>query len=154
MLNTFLRRQGLKIEDLVDLINFETRSNLFDDIFFNKNYPQQFQLVFEKHKNQIRDIEFIKVSYDKIKLNNFDKNQITKENADLIDYFNNNSNKYTKKKREIFHILLNKNDFKKDFSPSDSKMAEYYNNNLNLFTKPEERSLSNLTLNLNKRQRF
>ena len=43
-LNTFLRQQGLKIEDLVDLINFETRSNTFDQLFFDKNYPNQIQL--------------------------------------------------------------------------------------------------------------
>ena len=36
MLNTFLRRQGLKIEDLVDLINYETRANVFDNLFFQK----------------------------------------------------------------------------------------------------------------------
>ena len=34
MLNTFLRRQGLKIEDLVDLIDFETRSIVFDPVSY------------------------------------------------------------------------------------------------------------------------
>ena len=36
ILNTFLRNQGLKIEDLVDLINYETRANVFDNLFFQK----------------------------------------------------------------------------------------------------------------------
>ena len=58
MLNTFLRRQGLKIEDLVDLINYETRANVFDNLFFQKNYPLQLQINFNKHDNQIREIEF------------------------------------------------------------------------------------------------
>ena len=34
-LNTFLRNQRLKIEDLVDLIDFETRAFVFDQVLFH-----------------------------------------------------------------------------------------------------------------------
>ena len=61
ILNTFLRQQGLKIEDLVDLINFETRSNIFDELFFQKNYPSQLQINFNKYDNQSREIDLIKI---------------------------------------------------------------------------------------------
>ncbi len=141
MLNTFLRRQGLKIEDLVDLIDFETRSIVFDQLFFQKNYPLQLQINFNKYDNQSRDIELLKIPYDEIKLENYSKDQISKENDELLDYFNNNSAAYmTKEERDISYILISKSDFRDNFSPSENSLNEYYNNNKNLFINPEERS--------------
>ena len=141
ILNTFLRRQGLKIEDLVDLINFETRSIVFDNLFFQKNYPLQLQINFNKYDNQSREIELLKIPYDEIKLENYNKDQITKDNKELLDYFNNNSSEYmTNEERDISYILINKSDFRDNFSPSENSLKEYYNNNKNLFINPEERS--------------
>ncbi len=141
MLNTFLRRQGLKIEDLVDLINYETRANVFDNLFFQKNYPLQLQINFNKHDNQSREIELLKITYDEIKLDNYNKDQITIDNEELLDYFNNNSVSYmTNEERDISYILINKSDFRENFSPSENRLNEYYNNNKNLFINPEERS--------------
>ena len=141
MLNTFLRRQGLKIEDLVDLIDFETRSIVFDQLFFQKNYPLQLQINFNKYDNQSRDIELLKIPYDEIKLENYSKDQISKDNNELLDYFNNNSAAYmTKEERDISYILISKSDYRDNFSPSENSLNEYYNNNKNLFIKPEERS--------------
>ena len=141
MLNTFLRRQGLKIEDLVNLINYETRANVFDNLFFQKNYPLQLQIDINKHDNQNREIELLKIPYDGIKLENYNKDQITKDNKELLDYFNNNSAAYmTKEERDISYILINKNDFRDNFSPSENSIKEYYNNNKKLFINPEERS--------------
>ena len=37
-------------------------------------------------------------------------------------------------------LLINKSDFRENFSPSESNLKEYYNNNKNLFINPEERS--------------
>ncbi len=140
-LNTFLRQQGLKIEDLVDLINFETRSVVFDQLFFQKNYPSQLQINFNKYDNQNREIELLKIPYDEIKIDNYNKDQITKDNIELLDYFNINSSKYmTNEKRDISYILINKSDFIDNFSPSENKLKEYYNNNKELFINPEERS--------------
>ncbi len=141
ILNNFLRRQGLKIEDLVDLINYETRANVFDNLFFQKNYPLQLQINFNKYDNQSREIELLKIPYDGIKLENYNKDQITKDNKELLDYFNNNSAAYmTKEERDISYILINKNDFRDNFSPSENSIKEYYNNNKELFINPEERS--------------
>jgi len=141
MLNTFLRRQGLKIEDLVDLINYETRANLFDKLFFQKNYPLQLQINFNKYDNQSREIELLKIPYDEIKLENYSKNQISKDNNELLDYFNNNSAAYmTKEERDISYILISKSDYRNNFSPSENSLNDYYNNNKNLFINPEERS--------------
>ena len=141
MLNTFLRRQGLKIEDLVDLIDFETRSIVFDQLFFQKNYPLQLQINFNKYDNQSRDIELLKIPYDEIKLENYSKDQISKDNNELLDYFNNNSAAYmTKEERDISYILISKSDYRNDFSPSENSLNDYYNNNKNLFINQEERS--------------
>ena len=141
MLNTFLRRQGLKIEDLVDLINFETRSIVFDQLFFQKDYPSQLQINFNKYDNQSREIELLKIPYDEIRLENYNKDQITKDNNELLDYFNNNSDLYmTKEERDISYILISKSDFIDNFLPSENSINEYYNNNKNLFIYPEERS--------------
>ena len=87
MLNTFLRRQGLKIEDLVNLIDFETRLIVFDQLFFQKDYPLQLQINFNKYDNQSREIELLKIPYEGIKLKNYNKDQITKDNKELLDYF-------------------------------------------------------------------
>ncbi len=141
ILNTFLRRQGLKIEDLVDLIDFETRSIVFDQLFFQKNYPLELQLNFNKYDNQSRDIELLKIPYNEIKLENYSKDQISKDNKELLDYFNNNSAAYmTKEERDISYILISKSDYRNNFSPSENSLNDYYNNNKSLFINPEERS--------------
>ena len=77
-LNTFLRNQRLKIEDLVDLIDFETRALVLDQVLFQKNYPSQLQINFNKYDNQSRDIELLKIYYNDIKLENYDKVKLQK----------------------------------------------------------------------------
>ena len=41
-LNKFLQEQKIKIEDIVQIINFETRDLFFNEAFFNINYPKNF----------------------------------------------------------------------------------------------------------------
>ena len=43
-LNSFLRQQRLKIEDLVNIINYETRAVVFDNLFFEKIIQMKFQI--------------------------------------------------------------------------------------------------------------
>ncbi len=140
-LNSFLSQQGLKIEDLVDLVDFETRSRIFDKLFFEKNYPEQLQVNLNKHENQIREIDLIKISYEDIKLDDYKTDQITKDNQELINFFNDNiSNYMTKEERDISYIIIKKNDFKDSFLPSDSRIIDYYENNKELFFNLEQRS--------------
>ena len=111
------------------------------------------QINFNKYDNQSREIELLKIPYDEIKLENYNKDQITKDNKELLDYFNNNSAEYmTKEERDISYILINKSDFRDNFSPSENSLNEYYNNNKNLFINPEEEVLNNLILNQKKKQ--
>ncbi len=149
-LNTFLRNQRLKIEDLVDLIDFETRAFVFDQVLFQKNYPSQLQINFNKYDNQSREIELLKISYNDIKIEKYNKYQITKNDKELLDYFNNNSAEYmTNEERNISFIVINKSDFKKNFSLSEDKLKEYYNKNKNLFVNPEERSFKQFNFKSN-----
>ena len=41
-LNTFLQKQQLKIEDIVQIINYETKNQFMEDAFFSINYPNYF----------------------------------------------------------------------------------------------------------------
>ena len=140
-LNSFLSQQGLKIEDLVDLVDFETRSRIFDMLFFEKNYPEQLQVNLSRHENQIREIDLIKISYEDIKLDDYKTDQITTDNQELINFFNDNiSNYMTKEERDISYIIIKKNDFKDSFLPSYSRITDYYENNKELFFNLEQRS--------------
>ena len=52
-LTSFLQQQQLKIEDIVQIINFETRDEYMNNAFFNINYPHYFANKinnFDKHK--------------------------------------------------------------------------------------------------------
>ena len=40
-LNSFLRQQRLKIEDLVNIVNYETRAEIFDKVFFWQNLSKK-----------------------------------------------------------------------------------------------------------------
>ncbi len=140
VLNTILRQQGLKIDDLVNLVDFETRSMVFDQLFFQKNYPSQLQINFNKYDNQTRDIELLKIPLESIKLDEYNKDKISKENQEFLDYFNNNSSNYmSNEERDISYILINKKDFRDNFTPSNDRIAEYYNNNKNIFVDSEKR---------------
>ena len=60
-LNSFLRQQRLKIEDLVNIIKYETRSIVFDDLLFEKNYPSEISKKISMVNNQTRTIKLIKI---------------------------------------------------------------------------------------------
>ncbi len=140
-LNSFLRLQRLKIDDLVNIINYETRSVVFDNLFFSKNYPKNFSNKIDLFNEHTRSIKLTKLSYEKINLPNLDISNITKENNDLIDYFEKNSTNYmTQEERDISYIIINKNNFKDKFTPSQNEISNYFDINKELFVKPEQRS--------------
>ncbi len=140
-LRNFLGQQRLKIEDLVNIINYETRAIVFDNLFFEKNYPKAITEKINMYNNQTRDIELLKVPYDKIILPNFDENNITKDNSDLIDYFDKNINNYMiQESRDISYIIIDKKNYENDFTPTDKEILDYFNANKEIYTIPEKRS--------------
>ncbi len=51
-LNQFLQQQNLKIEDIVQIIDFETRDQFFNEAFFNINYPFNFTKKIHTYKTK------------------------------------------------------------------------------------------------------
>jgi len=139
-LNSFLKHQRLKIEDLVKIINYETRSNVFDELFLEVKYPNKFQKIINKHNNHSRNINLIKFNINEYKLSNIENLDISINNQKIVDYFNKNINSYMDpEKRDVSYILIDKNDYLDQYTPSNSKIENYYNNNKKLFLEPEKR---------------
>ena len=139
-LNSFLKQQRLKIEDLVKIINYETRSNVFDELFLEVKYPNKFQKIINKHNNHSRNINLIKFNINEYELSNIENLDISVNNQKIIDYFNENINSYMDpEKRDVSYILIDKSDYLDQYTPTNSKIENYYNNNKKLFLEPEKR---------------
>ena len=140
-LNSFLNQQRLKIEDLVNIIKFETRSNVFDDLFFKTNYPNEFTSKIKKFDNQIRKINLISVPYEDVKPTNINLENISKDDQELLDFYKKNIQKYFSiEKRDISYLAINKENYKDDFIPTELEISTYFNKNKNIFVSPEQRS--------------
>lgn len=150
-LNQFLNEQQLKIEDIVQIINFETRNNFFNDALFDINYPEYFTNIIKNYENHRRSIKLIEIPLEFVKINNLDLN---KEN--IKKYYTENIDLYkTEEKRDVEYILVNKNDYSENFYPSDFEMKDYYDNNKELFYENEKRSFLQFNFkDMNKAKEF
>ena len=144
-LNNFLRQQRLKIEDLVNIINYETRAVVFDELLLKENYPSEFTKKINLLNNQLREIKLLKIPLKEIKVPNFIEQNLTKNDQELINYFEENSNNYvSEEKRDISYLVLDKESFADKFIPSKNEIDAYFNNNKKLFKIPEQRSFQQL----------
>ena len=144
-LNNFLRQQRLKIEDLVNIINYETRAVVFDELLLKENYPSEFTKKINLLNNQLREIKLLKIPLKEIKVPNFIEQNLTKNDQELINYFEENSNNYvSEEKRDISYLVLDKESFADKFIPSKNEIDAYFNNNKKLFKIPEQRSFHQL----------
>ena len=144
-LNNFLRQQRLKIEDLVNIINYETRAVVFDELLLKENYPSEFTKKINLLNNQLREIKLLKIPLKDIKVPNFIEQNLTKNDQELINYFEENSNNYvSEEKRDISYLVLDKESFADKFIPSKNEIDDYFNNNKKLFKIPEQRSFHQL----------
>ncbi len=140
-LNNFLKQQRLKIEDLVNIISYETRANVFDNLFFQKDYPNHIEKKINLFNNQTRKIELLKVPFIDIVVPKLDESNFTKDNTQLVEYFEKNSMLYmTEEKRDISYIVLSKKNYKENFIPNQEEVTNYFENNKDLFSIPEKRS--------------
>ena len=140
-LSSFLRQQRLKIQDLVNIVDYETRAEVFDDLFFEINYPSELSEKISMINNQSRLIDLLKVPYDKIKLQDYNIDNLSKDNAELISYFEQNNNNYiSKEKRDISYLVINKKNYEDNFVPNQNEIVDYFNNNKKIYTIPEKRS--------------
>ena len=139
-LNSFLKQQRLKIDDLVKIINYETRSKVFDELFFDINIPLKFENLIARHNNHSRNLDLIKLSINEYELNNFQNLDISINNQEIVEYFNQNINSYIDpEKRDISYIIIDKNEYVDQLKPTNSQIEQYYNNNKNLFLETERR---------------
>ena len=140
-LSSFLRQQRLKIQDLVNIVDYETRAEVFDDLFFEINYPSELSEKISMINNQSRLIDLLKVPYDKIKLQDYNIDNLSKDNAELISYFEQNNNNYiSKEKRDISYLVINKKNYEDNFVPNQNEIVDYFNNNKKIYIIPEKRS--------------
>ena len=58
-LNTFLQQQQLKIDDIVQIISFETRDEFVNNALFNINYPQYFSSKIDNYNNHSRKVPIL-----------------------------------------------------------------------------------------------
>ena len=140
-LNQFLQQQQLKIEDIVQIINYETRNDIFNNIFFDTNYPKNFADNIYKYNNHKRIIKYIEVPINIIDIDNILNENNFDLDETLRDFYEKNTNQYlSKEKRNIEYIIVNKDKYKNNFIPSDFELEEYYSNNKELFFENEKRS--------------
>ena len=67
-------------------------------------------------------------------LNNFQNLDISINNQEIVEYFNQNINSYIDpEKRDISYIMIDKNEYIDQLKPTNAKIEQYYNNNKNLF---------------------
>ncbi len=139
-LNAFLSQQNLKIDDLVKIIDYEARSNIFDKLFFNVNYPKKMEIVLNKHNNHSRNIDYLKLNINDFQLPNFKELDVSINNKSILNFFENNINSYLDpEKRNISYIIIDKENYRNEFTPSSNEIENYYNNNKNLFLDGEKR---------------
>ena len=144
-LNTFLNQHGLKIDDLVNIIEFETKVEVFDNLFFQINMPNKIIDKINKHEDHKRQVKYIKLDLNELNLNNINNNNYSKEDKDLINYYNQNINKYmSEETRDISYIIIDKENYIEKFTPSETNIQKYYYENRNLYVEPEKREFFQL----------
>ena len=139
-LNQFLQQENLKIEDIVQIIDFETRDQFFNEAFFNINYPRNFTKKIFAHERQTRKIRHTKMPLGLVSIEEI---QTSVGNIDKVleDFYNKNLNEYmSDEKRNIEYIIVDKKKYISNFTPSDFEISEYYNNNKDLYIEREKRT--------------
>ena len=139
-LNSFLSQQNLKIDDLVKIIDYEARSRVFDKLFFEVGYPNKMNIILNKYNNHSRNIDLIKFNINDYQLPNLNDLDISADNNLIVNFFDQNINTYINpEKRNISYLVIDKNNYKNQFTPSNIQIENYYNNNKNLFLDSEKR---------------
>ena len=140
-LKQFLSQQRLKIEDVVQIVHYNTRKNYFNSSLLNINLPKTISNKILNYNNHTRNIDYIIIPIDKINIDNLVKNSSKNIDELLLNYYEKNNNKYlSDEKRDIRYIKLNKNDYIETFIPTKEEILEYYNYNNDKFIEEEKRS--------------
>ena len=140
-LNTFLKQQQLKIEDIVQIINFETRDEFVNNALFNINYPQYFSSKINNYNNHSRKISYIEFLLEEVNIENDIQKYALNMKEELEKYYENNINQYmSKENRNVEYIIFNKKKYANNFVPTNFEIKEYFNANKELYYQQEKRS--------------
>ena len=141
-LKSFLNQQQLKIEDIVQIINFETRDDYFKESFFKINYPKIFNKKIKRFESHKREISYIEKKKKNIKIEKLINNNLPEKHMVELEKFyeTNTSNYMSEEERDIEYIVIDKKLLKNQFLPTLSEIENYYNNNKNYFLEDEKRS--------------
>ena len=140
-LNTFLKQQQLKIEDIVQIINFETRDEFVNNSLFNINYPQYFSSKIDNYNNHSRKISYIEFLLEEVNIENDIQKYALNMKEELEKYYENNINQYmSKENRNVEYIIFNKKKYANNFVPTNFEIKEYFNANKELYYQKEKRS--------------
>ena len=140
-LNTFLKQQQLKIEDIVQIINFETRDEFVNNALFNINYPQYFSSKIDNYNNHSRKISYIEFLLEEVNIENDIQKYALNMKEELEKYYENNIDQYmSKENRNVEYIIFNKKKYANNFVPTNFEIKEYFNANKELYYQNEQRS--------------
>ena len=140
-LNTFLKQQQLKIEDIVQIINFETRDEFVNNALFNINYPQYFSSKIDNYNNHSRKISYIEFLLEEVNIENDIQKYALNMKEELEKYYENNIDQYmSKENRNVEYIIFNKKKYANNFVPTNFEIKEYFNVNKELYYQNEQRS--------------
>ena len=140
-LNTFLKQQQLKIEDIVQIINFETRDEFVNNALFNINYPQYFSSKIDNYNNHSRKISYIEFLLEEVNIENDIQKYALNMKEELEKYYENNINQYmSKENRNVEYIIFDKKKYATNFIPTDFEIKEYFNSNKEIYYQKEKRS--------------
>ena len=140
-LNTFLKQQQLKIEDIVQIINFETRDEFVNNALFNINYPQYFSSKIDNYNNHSRKISYIEFLLEEVNIENDIQKYALNMKEELEKYYENNINQYmSKEKRNVEYVIFNKKKYANNLVPTNFEIKEYFNANKELYYQNEQRS--------------
>ena len=140
-LKTFLQQQQLIIDDLVQIINFETRDEYFNSAFFDINYPKYFTKQIKNFDIQERKISYIKIPLSEVSIDEILKKYSSTLATKLQKFYDENLNNYmSEEKRDVEFFVLDKKEYISEYTASDFEIKEFYNSNIESFFQNEKRS--------------
>ena len=140
-LNIFLQQSQLKLEDIIQIVNFETRSKYFSDAFFKIEYPKYFDDKINNHNQHERNISYVEIPIEKINIDKIINKSESALKEELEIFYKKNINQYmSKEKRSVEYLILDKKVLSSDFSVNNFEAEEYFNSNKELFYQNEKRS--------------
>ena len=140
-LSSFLKQHQLKIDDVIQIINFETRDKYINDAFFKINYPLYFSDKINNFNKNKRKISYVVLPLDRINIKNIIEEYSSNFKIELEKFYNENINQYkSKEKRNVEYCIIDKKLLSINFYPTESEIKEYYKANKELYFQNEKRS--------------